>query len=68
MAFDIRVFVKNTLIKQVGRYQPATIRDSVLRWLDREILTAEDAEEIETAIQANIELRQKLIAGELTQE
>lgn len=68
MAFDIRVFVKNTLIKQVGRYQPTTIRGSVLRWLDREILTAEDAEEIETAIQANIELRQKLIAGELTQE
>lgn len=68
MAFDIRVFVKNTLIKQIGRYQPVTIRDSVLRWLDREILTAEDAEEIETAIAANIELRQKLIAGELTQE
>ena len=68
MAFDIRVFVKNTLIKQVGRYQPTTIRDSVLRWLDREILTAEDAEEIETAIRENIELRQKLIAGELTQE
>ena len=66
--FSLREFVKKTLLNQVGRKPYQSIRDTALMWLGRDILTAEDAEEIETAIQANIELRQKLIAGELTQE
>lgn len=62
--FEVKPSIQGDVAPIPTYEQSKSALDEVLQAAEQ----AQDAEEIETAIQANIELRQKLIAGELTQE
>lgn len=50
--FDLREFVKKGLLSAVGKMAEYKIRLNAAGWLEKGLLTEEDLEEIDTAINA----------------
>lgn len=46
--FDLRSFIKETLVKMVNKEEEYKVRQYAIGWYDKGVLIQEDLEEIET--------------------